>query len=181
MREPVEFIVNNKTISVISSDIRYEKVDAIVNAAKSSLLGGGGVDGAIHSSAGPELLEACRELGGCKQGNAKITPGFNLIAKYIIHTVGPKYKDGSYGENDILASAYQSSLDIANEYSLKSIAFPSISTGHYHFPFTEAGEIAIKTVIEHLKGDTSLLLVRFVLYGRDFAQTYVNILRSILS
>lgn len=175
-----DFSVNNKTISVLTSDITYETTDAIVNAAKSSLSGGGGVDGAIHRHAGRELLKYCKGLGRCPSGTSKLTPGFKLQAKFIIHTVGPLYIDGKSGEQETLASAYRSALEIADNSSLKSIAFPSISTGHYRFPIEEASKIAVRTIIEHLKGDTTLELVRFVLYGGDYEGMYIEHIKKYL-
>jgi O-acetyl-ADP-ribose deacetylase len=130
-------------LRLVQGDITTLDVDAIVNAANSSLLGGGGVDGAIHAAAGPELLEACRQLGGCETGDAKITPGFRLSARYVIHTVGPVWHGGTRGEAGLLASCYRRCLQIAGEHRLQSIAFPSISTGAYRFPRRLAAPIAI--------------------------------------
>ena len=135
-------------LKVIVADITTLKLDAIVNAANESLLGGGGVDGAIHRAAGPELLEECRKIGGCPTGEARITRGYRLPARHVIHTVGPVWRGGSFGENELLASAYRSSLVLALKHSLKTIAFPAISTGVYGFPARPAAEIAVGTVNE---------------------------------
>jgi O-acetyl-ADP-ribose deacetylase (regulator of RNase III) len=136
-------------IEVLQADITTLNVDAIVNAANNSLLGGGGVDGAIHRAAGPDLLEACRLLDGCKTGHAKITPGFNLPAHYIIHTVGPVWHGGQQGEPELLESAYRCSFEIALENNIHSIAFPAISTGVYSYPKQQAAEIALKVMREY--------------------------------
>ena len=136
-------------IEVIQGDITKLKVDAIVNAANCSLLGGGGVDGAIHRAAGPELLQACIPLKGCETGQAKITPGFKLPAKFVIHTPGPVYRDGLHGEPELLESCYKNCLALAEQNGCESVAFPAISTGVYGYPWKEATEIAVKTVREY--------------------------------
>jgi O-acetyl-ADP-ribose deacetylase (regulator of RNase III) len=135
-------------LSVVVADITTLSLDAIVNAANESLLGGGGVDGAIHRAAGPELLEECRKLGGCPTGEARITKGFRLPARHVIHTVGPVWRGGDKGEPALLASAYRSSLDLALRHALRTLAFPAISTGVYGFPPAQAAEIAVATVAE---------------------------------
>jgi O-acetyl-ADP-ribose deacetylase len=152
-------------------DITHETTDAIVNAANSSLLGGGGVDGAIHRAGGPAILEECGRLGGCPTGDAKLTGGGRLAARHVIHAVGPFYRDGLHGEPELLASAYRRSLEVAVEHGLRSIAFPSISTGAYRYPLAEAAPIALGTVAAFLDEHPGRLdVVRFVLYGaRDLA------------
>src|SRR3972149_6346915 len=142
----VKVTINKSVLELIEGDITEQETDAIVNAANSSLLGGGGVDGAIHRAGGPKILEECRKLGGCPTGEARITPGGNLTAKYVIHTVGPIDSGGGGGEAELLANAYKNSLDLASQYKLKSVAFPSISTGAYGYPLNEAAIIALKTV-----------------------------------
>ncbi|MFN8672288.1 MAG: O-acetyl-ADP-ribose deacetylase [Candidatus Sericytochromatia bacterium] len=140
-------------LEIIKTDITTLKVDAIVNAANNSLLGGGGVDGAIHKVSGKELLEECKTLKGCETGQAKITKGYKLPAKYVIHTVGPVWRGGFSQEEEILANCYKNSLKLALEYNIKTIAFPSISTGIYGFPIEKASKIAIKEMIEFLQNN----------------------------
>jgi len=163
-------------IFVEKGDITKLKVDAIVNAANNSLLGGGGVDGAIHRAAGPELLEYNRRLGGCATGEAKISPGFNLPAKYIIHTVGPIWKDGNHDEDELLANCYKNSLEMAVENDVKTIAFPSISTGAYNFPLERAAKIAVNEVIQFLEKNDTLEKIIFVCFDDKTINIYTSIL-----
>ena len=150
------------SIKAVKADITKLQTDAIVNAANNTLLGGGGVDGAIHRAAGPQLLAECRTLNGCETGQARITKGYNLPAKYVIHTVGPVWYGGEQGEPQLLADAYRNSLKLAEEHNLKSIAFPAISTGVYGYPKEEAAHIAIDTIREFLKGyDMEVILTAF--------------------
>lgn len=159
-------------IDLIKEDITVLKVDAIVNAANSSLLGGGGVDGAIHRKAGPELLEECRKLNGCNTGDAKITKGYNLPSKFVIHTVGPVWRGGNNDEENLLASCYISSLKLANDFKIHSIAFPNISTGIYHFPKEKAAEIAIKETRLHLQNNPFPKHVYFVAFDDENYNLY---------
>ena len=154
-------------IELIQADITKLDVDAIVNAANTSLLGGGGVDGAIHRAAGSELLDECRSLNGCETRKAKITKGYNLLAKYVIHTVGPVWNGGKNNEAELLIGCYQNSLQLAIENQCRTIAFPNISTGVYHFPKEAAAEIAIREVQEFLKKDTFIEKVLFVCFDDE--------------
>jgi O-acetyl-ADP-ribose deacetylase (regulator of RNase III) len=156
-------------IDVVSGDITREAVDAIVNAANSSLLGGGGVDGAIHRAAGHELLADCRELGGCRTGDAKTTPGFGLPARWVIHTVGPVWRGGGGGEPDLLASCYRRSLEEADRVGARSVAFPAISTGIYGYPTGLAARVAVDSV---RGATTDVELVRFVCFDAPTEATY---------
>jgi O-acetyl-ADP-ribose deacetylase len=165
-------------IKLILGDITRLKADAIVNAANNALLGGGGVDGAIHMAAGPGLLEACRKLNGCETGNAKITGGFNLAAGFVIHTVGPVWHGGNKGENNLLASCYRRSLELASARHLNSIAFPNISTGVYGFPKEKAGKIAITTVRKFLSESDSPETVIFCVFDPENYSIYKNLLSS---
>ena len=173
--------IKNSTLELVEGDITKQKVDAIVNAANTSLLGGGGVDGAIHRAGGPVILEECRKIGGCPTGEAVITTGGNLPAKHVIHTVGPVWHDGSRREPELLRNAYKNSLLQAEESNLVSIAFPSISTGAYRFPIDKASYIALLTVIEHLKGKTNIKTALFVLFGTSAFEAYKKTLQQLLA
>ena len=162
----MQFHVNQALIELVGGDITEQDVDAIVNAANSSLLGGGGVDGAVHRAAGRELLEECRQLGGCPTGEARITRGYRLKARHIIHAVGPVYRRRPE-DAVLLGSAYRSSMELATQHGLTSLAFPAISTGIYGYPKEEAGRIALGTVKSYLEQHTGITLVRFVLWDRD--------------
>jgi O-acetyl-ADP-ribose deacetylase (regulator of RNase III) len=168
-------------ITLLEGDITQQSVDAIVNAANTSLLGGGGVDGAIHLAAGPELLAECRRLNGCKTGDAKITRGYNLPADWVIHTVGPVWHDGKHGEDEQLASCYRRCLAIAEQYEIRSIAFPAISTGVYGFPPERAAKIAVKQVKTFLEHPSSVEAVMFVCFNRQTYDCYRSAVKEILS
>jgi len=163
----------NELITVIEGDITRQQVDAIVNAANTSLLGGGGVDGAIHRAAGPGLLAECRTLGGCPTGEARITQGYNLPAQYVIHTAGPVWHGGTHGEDDLLASCYRSCFALAVEHGIRTIAFPAISTGIYGFPLDRAPRIAIAETTRFLAGNAEIEEVRFVCFGAATYRVYL--------
>lgn len=165
-------------MKIVQADITLVQVDAIVNAANRSLLGGGGVDGAIHRAAGPELLEATKQLGGAKTGEAKMTKGFNLPAKYVIHAVGPIYRDGNENEAEYLASCYENSLRLADAYQLETIAFSAISTGVYGYPLQEATEIAVATVKELLGEMKHIKEVQFVVFDEEIKAIYEDVFRQ---
>lgn len=158
-------MVKNR-IEVVETDITRQQVDAIVNAANSTLLGGGGVDGAIHRAAGPELLTECRQLNGCPTGQAKITKGYNLPVRWVIHTVGPIWRGGTQHEDELLAQCYQNSLALAKAHDIKTIAFPSISTGAYGFPMDRASRIAVTEIKRFLEQDSSIEKVILVCFGQ---------------
>lgn len=166
----------NERIYVLEGDITKQHVDAIVNAANTTLLGGGGVDGAIHRAAGPKLLEECRTLGGCPTGEARITKGFQLPAKYVIHTVGPVWHGGKRNEDELLARCYRNSLALAAHEGVKTIAFPSISTGAYGFPMERAAEIALREIREFLTENPAMEKVILVCFGREAFDIYKNAL-----
>ena len=165
----------NRRIEIIKADITTLHVDAIVNAANSSLLGGGGVDGAIHRAAGPELLKECEKIGGCPTGEAKITKGYKLPAKFIIHTVGPVWTGGTRGEADQLASCYRNSLTLAVENGVKTIAFPSISTGAYRFPVNIAAPIALREIRQFIQKHTSIKRVIIACFSEEVHSLYKNL------
>jgi len=180
MEKPItEIQINNAKISIIQGDITKQATEAIVNAANSSLMGGGGVDGAIHRAGGPAILEECKQIvarqGRLPTGKAVITTGGNLRAKFVIHTVGPVWHGGSQGEPELLASAYQESLKVAADKNLSSISFPSISTGAYGYPVDKAAEVAIKTIKAFLEeSNTSIKVVVFVLFDSATFQSYLS-------
>jgi O-acetyl-ADP-ribose deacetylase (regulator of RNase III) len=159
-------------VEVVEGDVTTQAVDAIVNAANTTLLGGGGVDGAIHRAAGSELLEECRRLNGCATGQAKITKGYRLPAKWVIHTVGPVWRDGRHGEEGLLASCYRSCFALAEQHSIRTIAFPSISTGAYGFPMDRAARIAVRETQGFLARNTSVEQVRLVCFGQSALQIH---------
>lgn len=165
-------------LEIVLGDITKQHADAIVNAANCSLLGGGGVDGAIHRAAGPELLEECRTLNGCRTGEAKITGGYRLPAKYVIHTPGPVWHGGGHNEAELLASCYRSCLTLASEHGCKTVDFPSISTGVYHFPLTQAAEIAVDTITGYLAQHPEIERVRMVCFNEQTAVHYEKALRD---
>src|SRR5512136_2803848 len=175
----MEVKINNSTLALAEGDITEEETDAIVNAANSRLSGGAGVDGAIHRAGGPSIMAECRKIGGCPTGQAVITTAGNLKAKYVIHTVGPVYQDGTKGEAALLKSAHLESLKLASSKKLNSVAFPAISTGVYGYPVSEAAHIALTTVIDYLKEHADIGLVRFVLFGRNTYEIFAEELRKI--
>lgn len=168
----------NSKIEIVYGDITKLKVDAIVNAANNGLLGGGGVDGAIHRAAGPILYEECKKLNGCATGGAKITNGYNLPAKFIIHTVGPVWRGGGNNENKLLENCYRNSLELAVKNKIKTIAFPSISTGVYGFPFIEASTIALATAKKFLESNDSIDKIIFVCFSQDDYESFLNLLNK---
>jgi O-acetyl-ADP-ribose deacetylase (regulator of RNase III) len=159
--------------SIVQGDITTQAVDAIVNAANNSLLGGGGVDGAIHHAAGPNLLEECRTLGGCETGGAKITKGYNLPAKFVIHTVGPIWQGGNHNEEKLLANCYRNSFALARKHHIGTIAFPSISTGVYRFPIERASRNALQEIFQELETNTNLERVVIVCFDRATYEAYL--------
>jgi O-acetyl-ADP-ribose deacetylase (regulator of RNase III) len=172
--------VGRSRLELVQGDITCQDTEAIVNAANSSLLGGGGVDGAIHRAGGPQILDECRKIGGCPAGQARITHGGRLKARYVIHTVGPIYHGGQRNEATVLANAYLSSLELASQRDIKSLALPSISTGAYGYPMERAAPIALNTVMGYMRGHPEIELVRFVLYDGSAYEAYERALRDLL-
>lgn len=171
-----ELSVGCSRIELVQGDITEQDTVAIVNAANTTLLGGGGVDGAIHRAGGPAILAECQRLGGCATGDAKVTSGGKLKAKYVVHAVGPVYRDGKHGEPERLASAYRRSVEVAAACGASSLAFPSISTGAYRFPITQAARIALKTIAQALQAHHEVTLVRIVLFSADDLSAYEDAL-----
>lgn len=171
--------VNKSSVKLIQGDISKQETDAIVNAANTSLLGGGGVDGAIHRAGGPAILEECIKIGGCKTGDAVLTTAGKMKAKKVVHTVGPVWNGGKYNEDALLASCYRRSLEVADENSIKSVSFPSISTGAYRFPLERATRIALQTVRNYLSGATKIQEVVFVLFDEGTLKGFENAMKEI--
>jgi O-acetyl-ADP-ribose deacetylase (regulator of RNase III) len=173
--------IGSTTLELVQGDITHQAVDAIVNAANESLRGGGGVDGAIHRAAGPALLAECRTLGGCKTGSAKITRGYKLKARHVMHAVGPVYRDGKHGEATLLANAYHISLELASQNKCASIAFPAISTGVYGYPMDDAARIAFRTIIDYVSEHPEIKRVRYVLYDARAFDVHQRVLQNVLA
>jgi O-acetyl-ADP-ribose deacetylase (regulator of RNase III) len=165
-------------IKVVQGDITKQEVEVIVNAANNSLLGGGGVDGAIHQAAGPELLEECRKLKGCPTGEAKITRGYRLPAKWVIHTVGPIWRGGNFKEDEYLANCYQNCFTLAEKYLLETMAFPSISTGAYRFPLERATKIAVTETVNYLKRNNLVKIILFICFNNRVYDCYIAELKK---
>jgi O-acetyl-ADP-ribose deacetylase (regulator of RNase III) len=180
MSKTIEVKINKSILVLLEGDITNESTDAIVNAANSRLAGGGGVDGAIHKVGGPSIMEECRKIYNCPTGHAAVTTAGKLRAKYIIHTVGPRYQGGNRGEAILLKSAYLESLKLASARKMKSIAFPAISTGIYGYPVFEAAYITLKTIIDYLKEYSDIELVRFVLFDRKSYDIFSEELKKLL-
>lgn len=169
--------IADSIIELVEGDITLQDTDIIVNAANKTLLGGGGVDGAIHRAGGPAILEECRKLHGCETGDAKITTAGKMKARWVVHTVGPVYRDGKHREPELLASCYRRSLQVALEHGAKSVAFPAISAGVYGYPMDQAAEVALDTVVEFLKAHEGIELVRFVLHDDRAFNAFAQALR----
>lgn len=175
----MELKIGEATLALVQGDITTLRADAIVNAANTSLLGGGGVDGAIHRAAGPQLLAECRTLGGCATGDAKMTRGYRLPAQYVIHAVGPVYRDGKHGEAELLASAYRRALELAQAHQLESVALPAISTGVYGYPMADAARIALSTIIRHLTTHSAPRRVTMVLFDANALAVHERVLQEL--
>lgn len=173
------FLVHRSQVELVEGDLVAQDVDALVNAANSSLLGGGGVDGAIHRAAGPELLAECRTLGGCPTGDARLTRGYRLPARFVIHAVGPVYR-GHPQDAELLSAAHRSSLELASLHHIRRLAFPAISTGAYGYPLDEAAEVALQTVRRYLEAHPEIELVRFVLWGERALTAYQRAAQKVL-
>ena len=171
--------IGTSTLSIVEGDITKEHTDAIVNAANSGLRGGGGVDGAIHRAGGPAIMEECRKIGHCPTGQAVVTTGGNLKARYVIHTVGPVWSGGGRNEAGLLQSAYLESLKLASKKGLKSVSFPAISTGAYGYPLNDAARIALKTATDYLKEHPEIETVRFVLFGKPMYDVFSDELKKL--
>ncbi len=176
----MEARINQSVLSLIVADITKESTDAIINAANSGLRGGGGVDGAIHRAGGPTILEECRKIGSCPTGSAVITSAGLLKAKYVIHAVGPIYRDGRHNEETLLRNAYASCLNLAEQHGLKSISFPALSAGAYGYPLRPAARIALEAVIGYLIGHAEIETVHFVLFSRDTYEAFADELQTLL-
>jgi O-acetyl-ADP-ribose deacetylase (regulator of RNase III) len=177
----MEIRIKDKVLQIVKGDITREETEAIVNAANSALRGGAGVDGAIHAAGGPAIMAECRRLGGCPVGQAVLTGGGNLKAKYVIHTVGPVYRGGQEGEEALLASAFRESLRLAQRHGIKSLSFPAISTGVYGYPKEEAARTGIRTIIDFLKENEGVELVRLVLFDETSQLVFIAALEELLS
>jgi len=175
----MKFTINETTVSFKIGDITQEPLEAIVNAANARLQGGGGVDGAIHRAGGPEIMKECRRIGNCPPGQAVLTTGGHLPARYVIHTVGPIYHGGRTGEEEILRQAYTNSLHLATQNNIRSLAFPSLSTGAYGYPIEKASKVALKTCLEYIKKHPGLAEIRFVLFSRKDYTAYVQSLQHL--
>lgn len=174
------FNYKDVNVDILRTDITTVATDAIVNAANNTLLGGGGVDGAIHRAGGPSILEQCKKIGGCPTGEARITTAGKLPAKYVIHTVGPVYEGGNQNEEELLYSAYYSSLELAEEYELKTISFPSISTGVFGYPIGESVKVAIKATKDFLDGENNIELINFILFSEEDYRIYEEYLSRMI-
>jgi O-acetyl-ADP-ribose deacetylase (regulator of RNase III) len=175
----MEVRINQGVLALVEGDITAEETEAIVNAANSRLMGGAGVDGAIHRAGGPSIMAECRKIGGCPAGQAVITTGGGLKARYVIHTVGPVYQGGTKGEAELLKSAYLSSLKLAAANRVRSISFPAISTGVYSYPPAEAARIALETAVAYLREHTDIELIRFVLFDRPTSEIFTRALKKL--